>query len=139
MTVITRDGFGAMILIGERPEHADMNKRRYYRLDRHFMVSYRCLNSADPYQMSQTRDISENGLAILSARPFSIGDRLQMMVAFPFRLGERVTLNGKIVSCTTADTGKTEYRIGVQFLGLDSKLNGELAAYIAMFQKKEQN
>ena len=115
-----------------------MNERKSYRIDRHFMVSFCRLNSDEPYQMSQTRDISEDGLAIIAASPFQKWEQLQMMVSFPFRCGERVTLTAKVVGCTEAEGLKGGYRIGVQFVNLDSALIRELADYIETIKKCEK-
>lgn len=112
------------------------NQRVFNRVNRHLIVTHRKKGQDNPYEMTQTLDISRDGFALNTTAPLKVGTVVEMFVQFPFRVGQRIALEGYVMSCSKVDSAKSGYRIGVRINNLDNDLAADLAIFIEKFKER---
>ena len=109
-------------------------KRRYIRLDRSVMISYKKAGSSEEYDMTSTKDISKAGTFFFSHVNYPVGTEMELLVRFPFRIGkERVKVISKVVNVRKKEK---LYGIGVQYIKMDKTVLSELCSFIDKLKKK---
>lgn len=107
------------------------NTREFFRIEKHLMVSFRRMHSQEPYAMTQTRDLSRGGMAIITDEPFNPGERIEAKVVFPFHPPERVSLSAEVACCKPLSGARRMYRVGLSFLNLSPDLAAKLVFLLA--------
>jgi len=111
-----------------------VEKRKYVRLDRSVMISYKKAGSSEGYDMTSTKDISKGGTFFFSNVNYPVGTDLELLVSFPFRIGkERTKVISKVVNVIKKDKF---YGIGVQFIKMDKTVLSELHLFIDELKQK---
>jgi len=111
-----------------------VEKRKYVRLDRSVMISYKEAGSSEGYDMTSTKDISKGGTFFFSNVNYPVGTDLELLVSFPFRMGkERTKVISKVVNVIKKDKF---YGIGVQFIKMDKTVLSELHLFIDELKQK---
>jgi hypothetical protein len=119
----------------EGDNKSGINKRKYVRLERNFMMSYREKGSGEEFDMTNINNISKGGLFFYSNTYYPVETLLELLISFPFRIGkERVNVCA-IVRAARKE-GKGTYGIGVEFLKMDEEVKKELYSFIEFLKKK---
>lgn len=71
-------------------------RRRYTRISRTFIVSYRVLKEVDNYDLTQTKNISTGGMLLTTNKLFGPGTLLAIDIRLPFLI-EPLNLKGQVV------------------------------------------
>lgn len=72
------------------------DRRKFERLSKTFIVSYRVLQEEDNYDLTQTKNVSVGGMLITTNRKFASGTILSVDIRLPFLL-EPLNLKGCVV------------------------------------------
>ena len=111
-----------------------VEKRKYVRLDRSVMISYKKAGSSEGYDMTSTKDISKGGTFFFSNVNYPVGTELELLVTFPFRRGkERAKVIVKVQNVIKKDKF---YGIGVKFIKIDKIVLSELHLFIDELKQK---
>ncbi|MBU2520857.1 MAG: PilZ domain-containing protein [Proteobacteria bacterium] len=111
-----------------------VEKRKYVRLGRSIMISYKKAGSSEGYDMTSTKDISKGGTFFFSNVSYPVGTELELIVSFPFRIGkERTKVISKVVNVINKDRF---YGIGVEYIKMDKTVLSELHLFIDNLKKK---
>jgi len=110
------------------------DKRKYIRLARSVMISYKEAGSSEGYNMTSTKDISKGGTFFFSSVNYPIGTKLEMLVSFPFRIGkERTNVISKVVNVIKKNKF---FGIGLEYIKMDNTVLSELHLFIDNLKKK---
>lgn len=77
--------------------------------------------------------MSQNGICIITAEPYSNGKYLSRMLMLPG--GEEINVLGKVVWCNRFNN---YYKSGVEFISINSNDREKLRKYIKKMIKKEK-
>lgn len=105
-------------------ENSD-NKRTHKRLEQHCFISYR-LRGSDAYEVSQAENYSAGGLKFNSEYEYNVGDKLELLVRFPFD-PKRMPLFGEVMTVTKAPHG---FDIGCKFVDIPSFIVQQINSFI---------
>ena len=109
-------------------------RRKYVRLDRSVVISYKEAGSSDEYDLTSSKDISKGGTFFYSHVNHPVGTELELLVNFPFRIGkERVKIIAKIVNVRKKEQ---LYGLGVEFIKMDETVLFELHSFIEKLKEK---
>ncbi len=92
------------------------------------MVSYRALPPKEPFDLSQTQDLSAGGVMLTTPKRFPPGTLLELTLKLPF-VAERVKLEATVVACREVIPNML-YRTHLCFHQLDKAFFKDLAAFI---------
>ncbi len=106
-------------------------KRKHPRLNVNFIVSYRVEGPSSPFDLSQTKDVSQGGLLLTTNKKFDKGTILVMTILFPF-VEEKMKLTGIVVD-SQEKVRDLIYETHIQFKEADESLLKEIGEFI---QKK---
>lgn len=76
--------------------HEGKERRRYPRIKKTFIVSYRVYEDIDNYDLTQTKNISIGGMLLTTNRQFRSGMLLSIDIRLPF-LVDPLNLKGRVV------------------------------------------
>ncbi len=108
-------------------------KRKYPRIDKHFMLTYFDLN--DPlvkHNASQLKNIGLGGLCVITSKTFSTGTRLGIELKTPF-LSEFIHLKGTVLE-SKVKIRNIIYETRVQFDDIPLPTHAILAKLIEHFR-----
>lgn len=71
-------------------------RRKYPRINAQFVVSYKIKGMADPFDLSQTKNISQGGALLTTNKRFPPGTQLALTIKFPF-VSQRINLTATVV------------------------------------------
>jgi len=112
------------------------DKREFVRLDRGVMISYKKAGFSEGYDMTSTRDISKGGTFFFSNVDYPVGTKLELLVNFPFRIGqERTEIISEVMNVIKKDK---LFGIGVTFIKMDKVVLSELHAFIDEIKRKNK-
>lgn len=77
-------------------EYSGLERRRYARLSKTFIVSYRVYEEVDNYDLTQTRNVSVGGMLITTNHKFPAGTFLAIDIRLPFLI-EPLSLKGRVI------------------------------------------
>ncbi len=113
-------------------------KRKYPRIDKHFMLSYFDLN--DPlvkHNASQLKNIGLGGLCLITSKSFSTGTRLGIELKTPF-LSEFIHLKGTVLE-SKEKIRNIIYETRVQFDDIPLAAHAVLSKLIEHFRNEKAN
>ncbi len=103
-------------------------RRKHSRLTANFIVSYRIKEPSSPFDLSQTKDISQGGLLLTTNKKFDQGTLLAMTIRFPF-LVEKIQLTGQVVG-SQEKVKDLIYETHIKFQDSDQALLKEIGEFI---------
>ncbi len=111
-------------------------KRKYPRIDKHFILSYFDLN--DPlsrHNASQIKNIGLGGLCLITSKPFLAGTRLSVELKTPF-LSEFIQLKGTVLE-SKEKIKNIIYETRVQFDDIPLPAQAVLSKLIEHFRNEK--
>jgi Tfp pilus assembly protein PilZ len=106
----------------------ESEKRQYPRINNHFMVSYHLLENNTVIDLSQTKNLSEGGMAFNANVKFNPGAQLVLNLRIPLA-PEPVKIIGQVVE--SSEAGKNIYYTRVKFVNIDEKYRAAVLSTIA--------
>jgi c-di-GMP-binding flagellar brake protein YcgR len=103
-------------------------RRRYQRANANFLVSYRTLYPNGSFNLSQTKNISQGGMLLVTSEGFSRETILVMFAQFPF-FTERVKITAKVVRNKEIAKGFI-YETGLEFISLTQSAFNKLGEFV---------
>lgn len=74
--------------------YTESERRRYPRLNQHFLVRYWMLGGVDETDLCQVRDISLGGIRLTTGKPFENGAKLVLKIRLP---GGEIMPTGRVL------------------------------------------
>jgi hypothetical protein len=112
----------------------EQEKRKYPRIDRKFLVSYKTKRFLRGYELSHTRNISKKGMMLTTHKMFEPGSHLSIILRLPFG-GQKIELTGEVVGSREVVKGNV-YETRVKILESDEEMLKELNQFINRFLKQ---
>lgn len=108
-------------------------KRKYYRFDASYLLSYKLKRGAETYNVSQTKNFSQGGAIIITDELFPVGAHMEIILQFPF-------ISGKLtVVCEIVDVKETAkdllYETRVRFIDLPQECFIKIGEFIDAHRK----
>jgi hypothetical protein len=120
------------------PNYSGNEKRKYLRLDGNYILSYRPKEGYEGYDASLTANISQGGAVFTTAKEFSKGDILAVLVRFPF-ISQKVEITCEVIDSKETLRGNTKiYDTRVKFLGLSHEWFEALGEFIKSRKEHEK-
>ncbi len=104
-------------------------RRKYPRLNTNFVVSYRLKQIPDSYDISQSKNVSQEGMLLTTNRYFDKGTLLAMIIRFPFFAG-KIEATGEVVESKEV-VKNLLYETRIKFLDLEKDFFESLGKFIA--------
>jgi c-di-GMP-binding flagellar brake protein YcgR len=108
-------------------EYYGIEQRKYPRIEAQYLVSYRCEDIADSYDITQTKNISQGGVLVTTSKAFDKGDCLLMNIRFPFIYRDS-DIKGEVVDSEKITDSVYETRI--KFLNIDEECFHKIGEFI---------
>ena len=112
----------------------DNEKRKNLRVYCHCVVSFR-LENAYEFDMSQTKDLSKDGIMLTTNCSFDVGSILYMYIMFPF-YPHKMEVKGEVLESVPFGKGKRFNRTRLKFLNLDKEFIEKLDEFIKIKDSK---
>ena len=109
-------------------EHDDSNKRKYPRKDVEYLVSYRAEEPSEHYDLSQTKNVSQGGMLLMTSRMFEKNIPMEMMITFPL-IPQRIKIAGRVVGCKEI-VKNSIYETRIEYVNLDEEFFKKLGRFI---------
>ncbi|UCD14819.1 MAG: PilZ domain-containing protein [Candidatus Omnitrophota bacterium] len=106
----------------------DQEKRKYFRIDASYVVSYRARKVSPDYNISQTKNISQGGAVFTTNRAFVKGMFITLVMKLPFLPGEKLKVEAEVVD--SKKLGENLYDTRVKFIGLSEDLLQKFGKFI---------
>ena len=110
-------------------------RRKYPRLDEHYIISYRVLEEGADFDLSQTRNVSLGGALITSNSEYKPGTVLELIIKVPFR-AERVTVKGEVVGSIEA-VKNVMYETRIKFIDMPQDFVAEFEKFLEKLQEEQ--
>ena len=114
--------------------HKEEEKRKYPRIDKHFVVSYRKSDQEKIIDISQTKNLSLGGLLLTTLEQFDAGAQLIVSLKVP-SIADPIEINAKVVSCNKSGAG-TIYETRLEFINVDEKHAEAIKQVVEQYRKK---
>jgi len=92
-------------------------KRKYPRLGRKFMVSYRLADESDMMDLSQTKNVSLGGMLLTTSKIFTPGTNLMIEIRLPYEINP-LKIAGKVMDSKEI-VKNLIYDTRVEFISID--------------------
>lgn len=109
-------------------------KRQYPRVNSRFIVAYRLLEKNEIIEVSQTKNLSQGGMALTTNIAFNPGTQLVLKLRVPLA-PEPVEIIGRVVE--SRELGKNLYNTRIQFVAIDEKYRHSVLNTITHHLKKQ--
>lgn len=96
----------------------ETERRKYSRINAHFVVSYRIMEEVNNYDISQTKNICLGGMLLTTNIPFDPGTRLSLEIRVPFNK-EPLNIIGRVIESKVI-TRNLIYDTRLEFLTIDN-------------------
>jgi len=111
-------------------------RRRYPRIHRNFVVSYRVYGDPDNVDISQTKNLGEGGMLLTTNRPFVRGTILAIEIRLPF-MDTPIRLLGRILESKEIIPNLI-YETRLNFSYMDEHSKDFVKSTVSYFIRKEQ-
>lgn len=111
-------------------------KRRYPRISKNFVVSYKIYGEADNVDISQTKNVSEGGMLLTTNRLLESGTILAIEVRLPF-ISFPIKLLGKILDSKEVAKNLI-YETRLTFTYMDEQSKEFVKNAVSFFSKKDR-
>lgn len=117
------------------PTYSGQEKRKYTRINKNFVVSYRIYGDPNNIDISQTKNVSEGGMLLTTNRAFDRGTVLAIEIRLPlFR--DPIRLLGKILQSKEI-VHNLIYETRLSFSYMDDQSKQLVRNTVSHFSKKE--
>ena len=113
------------------------DKRKHPRAEANFIISYKIQRENSNSDLSQSKNVSQGGMALTTNRYFEKGTHLLMTIRFPF-FPNKIKVTGEVVSSKEV-VNNIIYETRIKFFGLDEAIARELDTFVKNKIKKEQS
>jgi len=103
-------------------------RRKHYRTDANFVVSYRLVQQPDNYDLSRSKNVSQGGMLITTNRKFDKGTLLALTIRFPF-VNAKIEIVGEVVDSRMIVTNLI-YETRLRFLNLSEDIFSEIGKFV---------
>jgi len=117
------------------PNYSGSERRKYPRIEKNFVISYRVYGDTDNIDISQTRNISEGGMLLTTNRLFDGGVVLAIEIRLPF-LPDPIRLIGKVIDSREIARNLI-YETRLLFTYVDDKSKVVVKDTVNYFSKKD--
>ena len=108
-----------------------LDRREHPRRDASLVVTYRPMVLTSRYDMTHTRNISQRGMVLTTARPFAAGSRLAIYLRLTSQCSLRVIRGTAKTVESRQNVVNRLYETRVHFLDLDSRSSQLLGDFCA--------
>ena len=109
-------------------KYSGKERRRFPRLSANFVVSYKIKQIPDHYDLSQTKDVGQGGVLLITNQEFAPGTQLTLMVKFSF-VPKRIEIEATVVD--SKEVAKNiSYKTRLAFIRLNKTFFQELGQFI---------
>ena len=116
------------------PLYSGPERRKYPRIVKRFIVSYRILNEDDNIDISQTKNLSLGGMLLTTNRQFNPGTSLYIQIRLPFD-PDPIILTARVIESKEVTKGLI-YDTRVEFLSVDAKHRKSMSETVDYYSKK---
>ena len=103
-------------------------KRKHPRIEANFVVSYRVKDPSARYDLSQTKNISQGGILLITNQEFDKGTKLTIVIRFPL-IPEKIEIDGAVIDSKEV-VRKLIYETRIQFVNLNKEFFIKLGEFI---------
>lgn len=103
-------------------------RRKSPRANAQIVTRYQALEESRDYDLSQSRNVSQDGLLLTTNRMFHPGTHLAMNVSFPF-LNSAIEVTGDVVESREVMENLI-YETHIHFHDLEKKMRDQLAGFV---------
>ena len=118
----------------EGQDYHGPERRKYPRLDEHYIASHRVLEGSADSDLSQTTNVSLGGVLIITGNEYKSGTVLELIVKVPFR-AERVTIKSEVVS-SIEDVKNVMYETRIKFIDVPQDFIEEFGKFLEKLQEE---
>ena len=118
-------------------EYGGQERRKDPRLTVNFIVSYRIEKSAESFDLSQTKNLSQGGMLLTTNKAFDIGTRLAMILRFPL-VPQKIEMTGIVIESKEV-VRDIIYETRIHFLDLDKDFFYKLGEFIKEHLKQKHD
>lgn len=111
-------------------------RRKYNRVNVNFVVSYRVKQLPANYDLSQTKNISQDGMMLTTNRKFDADTCLAMTMRFPF-IREKIEVTGRVIGSREV-VKNLIYETRIQFLDLAEDFFQELGDFVKDYMQRHK-
>lgn len=109
-------------------EYTGSEKRKHFRVNVNFVVSYRIKELPHTYDLTQTRNASQGGILLTTNKIFEKGTGMAMIIRFPF-VPQKIEVTGEVVASKEI-VRDLIYETRIKFLDLDEDFFRKLGKFI---------
>jgi len=113
-------------------DYSGREKRRYTRIEHHYIIRFKETNSSGDRDVSSVRNISKSGILFYSSSPFEPGSELEIYMKVP-PLPKESVFWGKVVRCSPSQRIKGSYEVAVDISKIDEATRGTFDKAIKFF------
>lgn len=111
-------------------------RRKYPRVNKTFIVSYRVFQDTDNYDLTQTKNLSVGGMLLTTNRKFSAGTLLAVDIRLPF-LAEPLNLKARVVESKEVAKNLI-YDTHLEVIDVDRDTRGAIDKTVVYHLKKNE-
>jgi hypothetical protein len=104
-------------------EFSGREKRRYPRIEHHYIIRFKEANSDAERDISNVRNISKSGMLFCSNTPFETGAELEISMKVP-PLTKESAFRGTVVRCTARAGATNLYDVAINISEIDEATRG---------------
>lgn len=116
--------------------YPDVDRRKYPRLSRTFIVSYRVFQEINNYDLTQTKNVSVGGMLLTTNRKFAPGTVLAVDIRLPF-LMEPLNLKGRVIQSKEV-VKNLIYDTHLEIIEADDETRGAIGETIVYHLKHDE-
>ena len=116
--------------------YSGSERRRYTRIDKNFVVSYRIYGEPNDIDVSQTKNFSEGGMLLTTNRAFDSSTILAIEIRLPL-ISQPIRLLGKILDSKEIARNLI-YETRLVFTYMDKQSRNFVKNTVNYFSKKDQ-
>lgn len=118
----------------EGQDYQGQDRRKYPRLDEHYIISHRVLEEDADFGLSQTKNVSLGGALIASSSEYKPGTILELIIKVPFQ-SERVKVKGEVVGSIEA-VKNVMYETRIKFIDMPGGFVEEFEKFLENLQEE---
>ncbi len=113
-------------------DYSGREKRRYTRVEHHYIIRFRETNSSRDRDVSSVRNISKSGILFYASSSFKPGSELEICMKVP-PLPKESIFWGTVVRCKPRQGMKDSYEVAVNISKIDEATRGTFDKAIRFF------
>jgi hypothetical protein len=109
-------------------DYSGEEKRKFPRIEAHYMLKCRQLEQAGGFDVTSTRNISQGGATITTSCQFEEGNLLELTFKFPFAT-ESVPVKAQVLDCRTIIKGSV-WELRIKFVDMPEDYGNKINEFI---------